>query len=44
MELQAERVRALDTAALQAQVDQVVAAVWPVLEPDPVGGEPDDGA
>jgi Effector Associated Constant Component 1 len=44
MELQAERVRALDTAAFQAQVAQVVAAVWPVLEPDPVGGEPDDGA
>ena len=29
VELQAERVHALDAAALQAQVNQVVAAVWP---------------
>jgi hypothetical protein len=29
VELSADRVRALDAAALQAQVDQVVAAVWP---------------
>ena len=29
VELQAERVRALDAAGLQAQVDQLVTAVWP---------------
>jgi hypothetical protein len=29
LELSADRVRALDAEALRAQVDQVVAAVWP---------------
>jgi hypothetical protein len=54
VELQAERVRALDAAGLRAQVEQVVAVVWPAVEeeepsvlalPDPEHGElPDDGA
>ena len=34
VELTAERVRALDSAGLRAQVDQLVAAVWPADSDD----------